>query len=103
MAAVFQRPAARCDLLEHYVYLAENAGEALADRFLANVETAFTELSEHPDIGAPLTLRRPELAGLRKWPVKEFENFLIFYVPRAHGVSVVRVLCGAGLVESAGN
>ena len=43
-------------------------------------------------MGAPLTLRRQELAGLRKWRVKDFDNFLIFYVPRPEGVSVVRVL-----------
>ena len=35
-----------------------------------------------PEIGAPLTLRRPELARLRKWHVKGFERFLIFYLPR---------------------
>jgi toxin ParE1/3/4 len=43
-------------------------------------------------MGAALTLRRPELAALRKWRIRDFENFLIFYVPRANGVSVVRVL-----------
>lgn len=95
MAAVFQRPAARRDLVEHYVYLAENAGEAVADRFLDHVEATFIGLSEHPDMGAPLTLRRPELAGLRKWPVKDFEKFLIFYKPRPQGVSIVRVLHAA--------
>lgn len=77
------------------MYLAENAGEAVADRFLANVEASFTGLFEHPEIGAPLTLRRPEPVGLRKWPVKDFEKFLIFYIPRPHGVSIVRVLHAA--------
>lgn len=95
MAAVFRRPAARRDLVEHYVYLAENAGETVADRFLVNVEASFIGLSEHPDMGAPLTLRRPELAGLRKWQVKGFEKFLIFYMPRQNGISVVRVLHAA--------
>jgi toxin ParE1/3/4 len=95
MAAVFQRPAARRDLVEHYVYLAENAGDAVAERFLANVEASFTGLSGHPEMGAPLPLRRPELTGLRKWPVKDFEKFLIFYIPRPHGVSIVRVLHAA--------
>jgi plasmid stabilization system protein ParE len=41
------------------VYLEEQAGEALAERFLANAESSFIALSEHPEMGAALTLRRP--------------------------------------------
>ncbi len=33
-----------------------------------------------------------ELAGLRMWQVGGFEKFLIFYLLRSSGVSVVRVL-----------
>jgi toxin ParE1/3/4 len=43
-------------------------------------------------MGAALTLRRLALAELRKWRIREFDNFLIFYVPRTNGVSIVRVL-----------
>jgi toxin ParE1/3/4 len=46
-------------------------------------------------IGAPLILRPPELAELRKWRVKDFDNHLIFYLPRPDGVSIVRVLHAA--------
>ena len=46
-------------------------------------------------IGASLILRHPDLAGMRKWRVKDFDNFLIFYLPRPDGVSIVRVLHGA--------
>ena len=42
-----------------------------------------------------LTVRRPELAGMRKWHVKGFERLLIFYLPRQQGVSIVRVLHAA--------
>jgi len=92
MPRVFKRAAARRDLVEHYVYLAENTDGPIADRFLACAEASFADLSEHPEMGAALTLRRPELAELRKWRIREFENFLIFYVPRTNGVSIVRVL-----------
>jgi hypothetical protein len=34
MGDVYRRPAARSDLIARYVYLAEHAGEALADRFM---------------------------------------------------------------------
>jgi toxin ParE1/3/4 len=95
MPRVFKRAAARRDLVQHYVYLAENAGDAVADRFLACAETSFVELSEHPQMGAALTLRRTELGAIRKWRIREFENFLIFYEPRPEGVSIVRVLYAA--------
>jgi plasmid stabilization system protein ParE len=60
MLQVYKRAAARPDLIEHYVYLAENAGEETADRFLTEAEQTFVELARRPEIGAPRTLR-PEL------------------------------------------
>ena len=95
MPKVTQRAAARRDLVEHFVYLAENAGLDVAERFLANAEASFNELAGQPRIGSPLTLRPPELAGLRKWRVKDFDNHLIFYLPHPDGVSIVRVLHAA--------
>jgi toxin ParE1/3/4 len=95
MAILFRREAARRDLIEHYVYLAENAGPEIADRFLARVDDSFSDLMEHPEVGAPLALRRPELAGLRKWKIKGFDKFLIFCLPRPDGVLIVRVLHAA--------
>ncbi len=95
MAKVFQRAAARRDLIEHFVYLAENAGIDTAERFLANAEASFSDLARQPMIGAPLTLSHPGLAGMRKWRIKDFDNHLIFYQPRPDGVSIVRVLHAA--------
>ena len=95
MPKVYQRAAARRDLVEHFVYLGENAGLNTAERFLTNAEASFNDLAVQPMIGAPLTLRHPDLAGMRKWHVKDFDNHLIFYLPRPDGVSIVRVLHGA--------
>lgn len=95
MATVFRRPEARRDLTKHYVYLADNAGMAVADRFLDNARTSFDTLALHPLMGSPLSLRPPELAGLRKWQIDQFENFLVFYLPRPDGVSIVRILHAA--------
>jgi toxin ParE1/3/4 len=95
MPRVYQRAAARRDLVEHFVYLAENAGLEVAERLLTNAEASYAALSLQPIIGAPLSLRPPELAGLRKWRVREFDNYLIFYLPHANGVSIVRVLHAA--------
>ena len=63
MAKVFQHEAARRDLIEHFVYLAENAGLDTADRFLANADASFRDLAGQPMMGAPLALRRPSWQG----------------------------------------
>ena len=95
MPRVDKHATARGDLIEHYVYLVEGAGERVANRFLDNAEASFNLLAIQPKMGAPLTLRRPELAGMRKWRVDDFDNFLIFYLPRLDGVVIVRVLHAA--------
>ena len=95
MPKVYQRAEARRDLVEHFVYLAENADLGTAERFLANSETSFNHVADQPLIGTSLTLRPPELAGLRKWRVREFDNYLIFYLLRPDGVSILRVLHAA--------
>ena len=46
-------------------------------------------------IGAPVKLHSPSLAGMRKWPIHDFRNYRIFYLPRPDGISVVRVLDGS--------
>ncbi|MDP3216584.1 MAG: type II toxin-antitoxin system RelE/ParE family toxin [Deltaproteobacteria bacterium] len=95
MPKIYQCAAARRDLVEHFVYLAENANLEIAERFLAQTKASFNALAEQPMIGAPLTLHDPALAGVRKWRVKDFDNHLIFYLPHHHGISVVRVLHAA--------
>jgi toxin ParE1/3/4 len=95
MTKVRQSAAARNDLVEHFVYLAENGGVEIADRFFENAAASFDVLAAQPMIGAPLTLQNPVLAGVRKWRVNGFDNYLIFYLPRADDVLVMRVLHGA--------
>jgi toxin ParE1/3/4 len=95
MPKVFQRELARRDLMEHFVYLAENAGLTVAEQFLANAEESFNELALNPLMGAPLTLGKQDFTGIRKWRVNDFDNTLIFYMPRHNGISIVRVLHAA--------
>ena len=44
MPTVTRREAARRDLVEHLVYLAEEAGLDVAERFLTNAEASFNDL-----------------------------------------------------------
>lgn len=97
MPRIAQSEAARRDLIEHFVYLAENAGLDVADRFFAQAEMTFEDLVHQPRIGTPLHLKHAALAQIRKWSVREFNNHLVFYVPQADadGISIVRVLHAA--------
>ena len=95
MPKVHIRASARRDLVDHFIYLSESAGPKVAERFLDGAESSFADLALQPAMGSPLTLRQPELDGMRKWRVRGFENFLIFYLLRPDGVSVVRVLYAA--------
>jgi toxin ParE1/3/4 len=92
MGQVFKRKSALNDLVEHYVYLSEAADDATADRLLQNAETTFQDLAAQPNMGARVASRRPELVGLRRWRVREFDRHLIFYFPRPDGVTILRVL-----------
>ena len=95
MPAVQIREAARHDLVDHFVYLAENAGVEVAERFLERAEPSFGDLAGQPLMGAPVPFKHADLAGLRKWRIKDFDNHLIFYQPRHNGVSIARVLHAA--------
>ena len=92
MARLDKSTAAHADLVEHFIYLFEEAGEMVADRFLASAEKSFDLLLTHPHIGMALALRDPALSGMRKWGVEGFENYLIFYMPRSSRIEIVRVL-----------
>ncbi|MBK1705098.1 type II toxin-antitoxin system RelE/ParE family toxin [Halochromatium glycolicum] len=92
MARVYQRATARRDLIQHVVHLAETAGDETADRFLTNARSTFADLAEQPQIGAYLNLSNPALKHMRKWRVRGFEKYLVFYLPRPDGMSVIRVL-----------
>ena len=92
MPRLYKRAAARRDLVEHFVHLATEGDEAFAERFATQAEASCALLLDQPEIGSPLIVSDSALAGLRKWPVKDFENFLIFYLPHDRGVTIVRVL-----------
>ena len=40
------------------------------------------------------------LKGLRRFPVKGFENYLLFYLPHQTGIDVIRVFHGARHIDN---
>jgi toxin ParE1/3/4 len=89
------RPAARDDIIRQFRwYLVEQDAPGTAFRFVDAVDESVQQLLLMPNMGVPRELRNPALNGLRVWPVKEFEEFLIFYVVQGDTVRVIRVLHG---------
>jgi toxin ParE1/3/4 len=95
MGRVYRRATARRDLIEHLVYLAETDGPDTAGRFLDSARSSFEVLAERPMIGASIQVRSSALAGMRKWPVRDFRSSLIFDLPCPDGILGVRVLHGS--------
>ncbi len=88
------RGAARDDILRQFRWYLEQDARDAAFRFVDAVDESVRQLSQMPDMGAPRDLRNPALKGLRVWPVKEFEDFLIFYVVHGDTVRIIRILHG---------
>ena len=80
--------------------LARSAGRESAYRFLEALDQAIEQLADMPEIGTRWELPRPELAGLRVWPVPRFKNYLIFYQPIENGIEIIRVLHGSRDIDS---
>jgi toxin ParE1/3/4 len=81
-------------------YLEEQAGIEVAARFLTNVRAAAQHLAEMPLMGSVYGFQRPSLKRLRRWPVRGFESWLIFYLPTRDGVDIVRVIHGSRDIAS---
>ncbi|MGA3263262.1 MAG: type II toxin-antitoxin system RelE/ParE family toxin [Terracidiphilus sp.] len=100
MAEVFVRARARRDILSNVEYLEEQGGMETAQRFLDATQSTFEALAKMPKLGALCAFRSPVLRRIRRWPVKGFENWLIFYQPRRNGVEIVHLIHGARDIES---
>jgi toxin ParE1/3/4 len=88
MSEAFRQQAALDDLIDYFVFLAENGDTDMAERFLINAEAAFDGLARQPMIGSPMPLKHPDLVGMCKWRIKGFDNHLIFYMPAPSGGGV---------------
>ena len=92
------RPAAKTDLRRDFRHLADRNVDS-AIRFLASAREAFDFLARTPLSGRERLFRDPRLRGVRFFPIRGFENWLIFYRPLERGVEVLRVLHGARDLE----
>lgn len=82
------------DIEEIMRYISQDNPEVAAT-FHGAVESTCELLVTMPEMGSPRTFNNPELEGLRMWPMKKFEKYLIFYRSTPEGIEIVRVLHGA--------
>jgi toxin ParE1/3/4 len=91
-------PPAEQDLTKLADFIGRNSSSA-ALRFVDAAHAACQRLAEMPELGGLWESPNPRLAGVRVWPIRGFENYLLFYRPTDETIEVVRVLHGAQDVE----
>lgn len=82
------------DLIESADYIAAGSLD-WALRFFDNAQATLQFLAHHPEVGSSREYASISLQGTRSWPIKGFENWLIFYQVTASEILVVRILHGA--------
>jgi toxin ParE1/3/4 len=95
MPRVLKRQAAKRDLTQHFIYLAEHANLSVARRFKNAAKSTFLELSKMPDMGTPGRVRHGKFEGVRLWQVRGFARYLIAYRSLDDGVLIERVFHSA--------
>ena len=92
MARVTRRPEAEADILETWDFIADDSVSE-ADRWIDRLDEKLALWATQPMIGRS----RDELApNLRSMP---FARYVVFFMPLADGIDVVRVLQGSRDVD----
>src|SRR6201984_3510243 len=86
-------PKADSDMDSCFAWIAKD-NPAAAVRFLDAVELTCEILSRMPGIGSPRYAEIPLVRGVRMLAIKDFENYLLFYLEHEDCVDVIRVLQG---------
>ena len=88
------RPHAEEDLYEQFDYYEQESGTDLALRFLGAVNRGIDFLITYPEAGAPRDFGNSRLAGLRCWPVPDFDEIRIYYLFDGTTLQIIRILHG---------
>lgn len=96
------RPVARRDLFQIHEYLNREVSLELADRFLMALEHTIQQIAGFPSAGSLFPSRRIRALEVRRWPVKEFPRYLIYYAVSTRKVTLLRILHSARDVSRQG-
>jgi len=94
MAKLLYSASAESDLLEAWLYVAEDS-VAAADRMLDQIDAQASLLLDQPFMGRD---RRELSPGIRSWPTST--PYILFYFTHAQGIVVARVLHHARDIEA---
>ena len=100
MPRVTIRPSAWREINRQLEYLEEQAGLAVAERFLDSFMSTCDDLALMPMLAPLCGFQRPATRRMRRWPVKGFDNWLIFYRARRDGAEIVHILHGARDIQT---
>jgi toxin ParE1/3/4 len=84
-------PKANQDLDDCFAYISQNNLE-MALQFFDSTRITIAQIAIMPGIGSIFTTKDNRLQDLRKWSVKDFRKYLIFYIDREDVVEIVRIL-----------
>lgn len=85
------RPRASQDIDDHYRFIAQGNPDA-ALRFFDAVRVTIAQIARMPGIGGLYPVKQSDLQGIRKWAVKGFKRYLIFYFDRDEAIEIIRIL-----------
>jgi toxin ParE1/3/4 len=91
MASILITPAAENDLVNIWLYIARDDQNA-ADRVYQAAEKTFDSLLAAPRMGTLYQAKRPQLKGIRFFPISKFHTYVIYYREHPQGIEIVRVL-----------
>jgi len=89
MAEILFTPLATEDLQQIWGYMAENAGSETANKFLVEIRDKCLKIAGFPEAGRA---RNELIINLRSFP---FKKYVIFYMPMANGIEVLRIVHGS--------
>jgi toxin ParE1/3/4 len=93
------RPQAMADLNKHADYLTQQDA-ALAFRFFDAARQTFADLARMPEMGKLYTSPSIRLQNLRRWQIKGFKRYLIFYLVQDQAIEIVRILYGTQDIQT---
>ena len=93
------RPQAMADLNKHADYLTQQDAD-LAFRFFDAARQTFADLARMPEMGTLYTSPSVRLQNLRRWHIKGFKRYLIFYLVQDKAIEIVRILYGTQDIQT---
>lgn len=92
-------PAAEDDVVEILSFIQRDSANA-GSKFLTAVEDCFSDLSRSPELGFTREFQSSRLNGIRRWRIRGFENYLVFYRVLSQHIEIVRIMHGARDIEA---